>query len=287
MGGSPLSIAATAGHGMPFGSMPVSPRSPCLTRSISANHFLYDGQYQDNISGLYYLRARWYDPATGQFTSIDALVALTGQPYSYAGNNPVNGSDLLGLFVLQLGDIGNWPLSMSNSRFPINSFLNIFGLTAQMSIYGGAFTPSSLAGYAVQQSFSKYSSAIKSAINALLLVTGLQVASMELTGAAQANYVYDYVFGTTPFSIHQNMVALQLTLELKICSFLGFCFHASQTIQVQLFNGWQAYYYFKPVAFNWGWITALDFAEYQAGELAYQEGYTNSDFYESNGIGLC
>ena len=35
------------------------------------------------------------------------------------------------------------------------------------------------------------------------------------------------------------------------------------------------------------WIMVLDFAEYQAGELAYQEGYTNSDFYESNGISLC
>ena len=97
MGGSPLSIAATAGHGMPFGSMPVSPRSPCLTRSISANHFLYDGQYLDTVSGLYYLRARWYDPATGQFTSVDALVSLTRQPYSYAGNNPINGGDPLGL----------------------------------------------------------------------------------------------------------------------------------------------------------------------------------------------
>ena len=71
---------------------PVGPL-PCIARAIAANHFLYDGQYLDSISGLYYLRARWYDPATGQFTSIDALVALTGQPYSYAGNNPVNGSD--------------------------------------------------------------------------------------------------------------------------------------------------------------------------------------------------
>ena len=71
---------------------PVGP-PPCLTRSIAANHFLYDGQYLDSISGLYYLCARWYDPATGQFTSIDALVALTSQPYSYAGGDPINGGD--------------------------------------------------------------------------------------------------------------------------------------------------------------------------------------------------
>ncbi|MCL4442791.1 MAG: RHS repeat-associated core domain-containing protein, partial [Actinobacteria bacterium] len=71
---------------------PVGP-PPCIARAIAANHFLYDGQYLDTVSGLYYLRARWYDPATGQFTSIDALVAITGQPYSYAGGDPVNGSD--------------------------------------------------------------------------------------------------------------------------------------------------------------------------------------------------
>ena len=70
---------------------------PCLSKAIAANHFLYDGQYLDTTSGLYYLRARWYDPATGQFTSVDALVALTGEPYSYAGGNPVNGSDPSGL----------------------------------------------------------------------------------------------------------------------------------------------------------------------------------------------
>ena len=40
---------------------------------------------------------RWCDPATSQFTSIDALVALTDQPYSYAGGDPMNGSDPSGL----------------------------------------------------------------------------------------------------------------------------------------------------------------------------------------------
>ena len=72
-----------------------------------ANHFLYCGQYRDSASGLYYLRARWYDPATGQFLSVDPLVALTGQPYSYAGNDPVNGGDPLGLFY-----VNQWTLNV-------------------------------------------------------------------------------------------------------------------------------------------------------------------------------
>jgi len=40
---------------------------------------------------------RYYDPTTGQFLSVDPLVASTGQPYQYAGNNPVNASDPSGL----------------------------------------------------------------------------------------------------------------------------------------------------------------------------------------------
>ena len=40
---------------------------------------------------------RYYDPATGQFLSMDPLVTITGAPYFYAGDNPVNGSDPTGL----------------------------------------------------------------------------------------------------------------------------------------------------------------------------------------------
>ena len=40
---------------------------------------------------------RYYDPSTDQFISVDPLVSQTGQPFSYANDNPVNGSDPSGL----------------------------------------------------------------------------------------------------------------------------------------------------------------------------------------------
>jgi hypothetical protein len=36
---------------------------------------------------------RYYDPATGQFVSVDPMVAETNQPYDYADDDPVNGVD--------------------------------------------------------------------------------------------------------------------------------------------------------------------------------------------------
>jgi uncharacterized protein RhaS with RHS repeats len=47
----------------------------------------------DSQSGLYYLQARYYDPSTGQFTSVDPLVELTQSPYSYVVGDPLNETD--------------------------------------------------------------------------------------------------------------------------------------------------------------------------------------------------
>lgn len=57
----------------------------------------YDGQYTDPASGLQYLRARNYNPATAQFTSKDPLTDQTQDPYLYTSGNPVNQADLSGL----------------------------------------------------------------------------------------------------------------------------------------------------------------------------------------------
>ena len=40
---------------------------------------------------------RYYDPATGQFLTVDPDVAATGQPYAYTDDDPVNWLDPLGL----------------------------------------------------------------------------------------------------------------------------------------------------------------------------------------------
>jgi len=69
-----------------------------VTHSGTANTPLqFTGQYTDPESGLVYLRARYYDPATAQFLTVDPMVDETGTPYAYVDDDPLDNTDLTGL----------------------------------------------------------------------------------------------------------------------------------------------------------------------------------------------
>lgn len=56
----------------------------------------YTGNWTDPDSTLVYLRARDYDPTTGQFLQVDPAVDATRQPYAYVSNNPLASTDPTG-----------------------------------------------------------------------------------------------------------------------------------------------------------------------------------------------
>jgi hypothetical protein len=61
----------------------------------------------DPETGLIYLRARYYDPATAQFLSRDPAVALTQSAYGYVDGNPLNSTDPTGMWNYNLNyDLG-------------------------------------------------------------------------------------------------------------------------------------------------------------------------------------
>ena len=73
--------------------------NPQTTGGLTATTpFGYAGAYTDP-DGLLYLINRYYDPATGQFTSVDPDVTQTLAPYGYAAGNPVMTSDPDGLMA--------------------------------------------------------------------------------------------------------------------------------------------------------------------------------------------
>ena len=85
-----------------------------VSGSAPENRLRFNGQYLDPESGLYHLRARQYDPATGGFQALDPLEAALTQAYQssylYADGLPTVFVDPLGLFSLGdlASDVGNF-----------------------------------------------------------------------------------------------------------------------------------------------------------------------------------
>src|SRR6185369_13021141 len=74
----------------------------------TVNSFLYTGEQRDDAAGLYYLRARNYDPAIGRFMTQDQHEGSLQEPaslnkYVYVQNDPVNMTDPTGLYGWEEG----------------------------------------------------------------------------------------------------------------------------------------------------------------------------------------
>jgi RHS repeat-associated protein len=77
------------------------------------NRFEYTGREFDSEIGIYYYRARYYDPNAGRFTSEDptrfgiksrpAIRTVSPDFYSYVANNPLKGIDPTGLWEVEIG----------------------------------------------------------------------------------------------------------------------------------------------------------------------------------------
>ncbi|MEJ5312589.1 MAG: RHS repeat-associated core domain-containing protein, partial [Anaerolineae bacterium] len=94
----------------------------------------FTGEWFDTSAGLQYLRARWYQPTTGQFTQRDiwrgnTRQPLTMNPYLYALANPVRYSDPSGYqsetekFYIRL--LYNWYIESTAERLNVHSLTNM------------------------------------------------------------------------------------------------------------------------------------------------------------------
>jgi RHS repeat-associated protein len=80
-----------------------------------ATPFGYAGAYTDP-TGLIYLIHRYYDPATGQFLSVDPYLNSTHEPYIYADGNPVTNTDPTGQVIPVGGGRGYIPTIRCNQK---------------------------------------------------------------------------------------------------------------------------------------------------------------------------
>ncbi|GIW39486.1 MAG: hypothetical protein KatS3mg076_0063 [Candidatus Binatia bacterium] len=80
----------------------LDPSGAPLERSAAGNPYGFTGRRFDPESGWYYYRTRYLDPRAGRFTTRDSI-GMWGDPknlgngYAYAGNDPANHTDPLGL----------------------------------------------------------------------------------------------------------------------------------------------------------------------------------------------
>jgi RHS repeat-associated protein len=89
----------TSGTGANVGSYTYDPYGAVTAHTGSVTTPLqYTGEYTDSESGLVYLRARYYDPATAQFINVDPALEQTRDAYGYADDNPLTNTDPTGQF---------------------------------------------------------------------------------------------------------------------------------------------------------------------------------------------
>jgi RHS repeat-associated protein len=93
----------------PFGNITIE------TAASYGDRFKFTGREWDPELGLYYYRARMYDPVTGRFTGEDSIGFAAGDAnlYRYVSNVPTNRTDPTGHWVWPWdpnADWGNWAI---------------------------------------------------------------------------------------------------------------------------------------------------------------------------------
>ena len=83
---------------------------PTVTGSTDNRLFFKGLLWESNATGMYYVRARWYDPELGRFVSQDpAGIGEGTNYYTFAGSDPVNGWDPSGAFKFKdIFNINKW-----------------------------------------------------------------------------------------------------------------------------------------------------------------------------------
>ena len=101
----------------------VAAEDPC-----HPNPYMFTGRRFDIETGLYYYRARYYNPYIGRFLQTDPVGYGDGlNVYRYCGNNPLGYTDPLGLFSINIPTECLEDYSSGDAFADVNAFFRDFG----------------------------------------------------------------------------------------------------------------------------------------------------------------
>ena len=135
------SVVALSDHnGAIKQSLSYGPFGEALTTSGSSHNAMqYTGREQDSESGLYYYRARYYDPEMGRFISEDPIGFKGGVNfYAYVGNNPLIYNDPSGNLRSRAGLFRDSVKVISSGAGVVYGAGAVAGGTALSSTFAGA-----------------------------------------------------------------------------------------------------------------------------------------------------
>ncbi len=98
------------------------------TNPALGDRYKFTGREYDPVTGLYYNRARWYDPETGSWTAEDESGFDPGTPNTYKSNNnsPFQFIDYSGLFNDPIAELYNWKVEISSFDQPGQQYVPMF-----------------------------------------------------------------------------------------------------------------------------------------------------------------
>lgn len=122
-----------------------------IVRSAIGNRYLWQGREYSWNTGLYYFRARWYDPVTGRFLSNDPIGISGGlNQYVAFNNNPVNYRDPDGTVawvvpaIILLWAGTEWAVAPDNDcpqdQYKADGIMNMFKTAGIMAGTQGLFS---------------------------------------------------------------------------------------------------------------------------------------------------
>ncbi|MGA7496562.1 MAG: RHS repeat-associated core domain-containing protein [Isosphaeraceae bacterium] len=115
------------------------------TNPSASDRYLWTGEQFDAVTGLQYNQARYYDPATGRWTTEDPIGFAGGDTnlYLYVGNDPTNATDPSGLRTVEIGYFYGPKDWQNGEKPPVVTYGQIRGYPPSLSLaslFGGAGT---------------------------------------------------------------------------------------------------------------------------------------------------